>query len=123
MERRHRRNAKLRQVNNLLENESGILYHCTHVYRLLYKWGFKQKELRNGRKRLLKKGYLKIATVLLNSLHDVLLKYSLKNPSFSLMVYVERLGISKYKAHFVIITGSYEQPCFFCILVLMKASY
>lgn len=33
-----------KQVNDLIMNESGILhYHYTHVYRLLYKWGFKQK--------------------------------------------------------------------------------
>ena len=51
MESGHRRNAKHKHVNNLLENESGIHYHCTHVYRLLYKWGFKQKVLRKGRKR------------------------------------------------------------------------
>ena len=33
-----------KQVNDLIMNESGILhYHYTHVYRLLYKWCFKQK--------------------------------------------------------------------------------
>ena len=32
-----------KQVNDLIINESGIHYHYTHVYRLLYKWGFKQK--------------------------------------------------------------------------------
>ena len=32
-----------KQVNDLIVNESGIHYHYTHVYRLLYKWGFKQK--------------------------------------------------------------------------------
>ena len=31
-----------KQVNDLIVNESGIHYHYTHVYRLLYKWGFKQ---------------------------------------------------------------------------------
>ena len=31
------------QVNDLIVHESGIHYHYTHVYRLLYKWGFKQK--------------------------------------------------------------------------------
>ena len=32
-----------KQVNKLIVRESGIRYHYTHVYRLLYKWGFKQK--------------------------------------------------------------------------------
>lgn len=32
-----------RQANDLIVNESGIHYHYTHVYRLLHKWGFKQK--------------------------------------------------------------------------------
>ena len=32
-----------KQVNELIVRESGIRYHYTHVYRLLYKWGFKQK--------------------------------------------------------------------------------
>ena len=32
-----------KQVNDLIINESGIHYHYTHVNRLLYKWGFKQK--------------------------------------------------------------------------------
>lgn len=30
-------------VNDLIVKESGIHHHCTHVYRLLHKWGFKQK--------------------------------------------------------------------------------
>jgi putative transposase len=32
-----------RQANDLIVNESGIHYHYTHVYRLLHRWGFKQK--------------------------------------------------------------------------------
>ena len=32
-----------RQANDLIVNESGIQYHYTHVYRLLYRWSFKQK--------------------------------------------------------------------------------
>jgi len=31
------------QVNDLIARESGIRYHYTHVYRLLHRWGFKQK--------------------------------------------------------------------------------
>jgi putative transposase len=31
------------QVNDIIVRESGIQYHYTHVYRLLHKWGFKQK--------------------------------------------------------------------------------
>ncbi len=38
-----------KQVNDLIINESGIHYHYTHVYRLLYKWGFKQKVPRRVR--------------------------------------------------------------------------
>ena len=30
-------------VNDIIVQESGIKYHYTHVYRLLHKWGFKQK--------------------------------------------------------------------------------
>ena len=32
-----------KQVNELIVREPGIHYHYTHVYRLLHKWGFKQK--------------------------------------------------------------------------------
>lgn len=32
-----------RQANDLIVNESGIHYHYPHVYRLLHRWGFKQK--------------------------------------------------------------------------------
>lgn len=32
-----------RQANDLIVNESEIHYHYTHVYRLLHRWGFKQK--------------------------------------------------------------------------------
>jgi transposase len=32
-----------KQVNDIIVMESGIQYHYTHVYRLLHKWGFKQK--------------------------------------------------------------------------------
>lgn len=32
-----------KQVNELIVKESGIHHHYTHVYRLLHKWGFKQK--------------------------------------------------------------------------------
>ena len=32
-----------KQVNYLNVRESGIQYHYHHIYRLLHKWGFKQK--------------------------------------------------------------------------------
>ena len=32
-----------KQVNELIVKTSGIKYHYTHIYRLLRKWGFKQK--------------------------------------------------------------------------------
>jgi putative transposase len=32
-----------KQVIDMIIEESGIQYHYTHVYRLLHKWGFKQK--------------------------------------------------------------------------------
>lgn len=32
-----------KQVNELIVRESGIHHHYTHVYRLLHRWGFKQK--------------------------------------------------------------------------------
>jgi transposase len=32
-----------RQVNEFIVRESGIHHHYTHVYRLLHRWGFKQK--------------------------------------------------------------------------------
>src|SRR6188472_1591939 len=41
--RESRQGWTTKQVNDLIVNESGIHYHYTHVYRLLYKWGFKQK--------------------------------------------------------------------------------
>ena len=41
--RESRQGWTTKQVNDLIVNESGIHYHYTHVYRLLYKCGFKQK--------------------------------------------------------------------------------
>ena len=32
-----------KQVENLIVRKTGIKYHYTHVYRLMHKWGFKQK--------------------------------------------------------------------------------
>jgi putative transposase len=32
-----------KQIEGLIIQESGIKYHYTHVYRILRKWGFKQK--------------------------------------------------------------------------------
>ena len=32
-----------KQVEELIVKESGIKYHYTHIYRILRKWGFKQK--------------------------------------------------------------------------------
>jgi transposase len=32
-----------KQVNDIILQEGGIKYHCIHIYRLLHKWGFKQK--------------------------------------------------------------------------------
>jgi transposase len=36
-----------KQVEELIIQESGIRYHYTHIYRILRKWGFKQKVQRN----------------------------------------------------------------------------
>jgi transposase len=35
------------QVEKLIIRKSGIKYHYTHIYRILRKWGFKQKVPRN----------------------------------------------------------------------------
>ena len=32
-----------KQVDDLIARKSGIKYHYTHIYRILRKWGFKQK--------------------------------------------------------------------------------
>jgi len=32
-----------KQVEDLIVKKSGIRYHYTHIYRLMHKWGFKQK--------------------------------------------------------------------------------
>jgi transposase len=32
-----------KQVEELIIKKSGIKYHCTHIYRILRKWGFKRK--------------------------------------------------------------------------------
>ena len=32
-----------KQVDELIVRKSGIRYHYTHIYRILRKWGFKQK--------------------------------------------------------------------------------
>ena len=34
-----------KQVNDIIVQEGGIKYHYVHIYRLLHKWGFKQKVL------------------------------------------------------------------------------
>ena len=37
-----------KQVEELIVKKSGIKYHYTHIYRILRKWGFKQKVPRKG---------------------------------------------------------------------------
>lgn len=32
-----------KQVRDIIFREGGVKYHYTHVYRILHKWGFKQK--------------------------------------------------------------------------------
>jgi putative transposase len=32
-----------KQVRDIIFREGGVRYHYTHIYRILYKWGFKQK--------------------------------------------------------------------------------
>lgn len=32
-----------KQVRDIIFREGGVRYHCTHIYRILHKWGFKQK--------------------------------------------------------------------------------
>ncbi|HEY6536215.1 MAG TPA: helix-turn-helix domain-containing protein [Candidatus Nitrosocosmicus sp.] len=32
-----------KQVEELIVKKSGIKYHYTHIYRILHKWGFRQK--------------------------------------------------------------------------------
>lgn len=32
-----------KQVNEIIVQEGGVKYHSTHIYRLLHKWGLKQK--------------------------------------------------------------------------------
>ena len=32
-----------KQVRDIIFREGGIRYHYTHIYRILHKWGFKQK--------------------------------------------------------------------------------
>jgi transposase len=32
-----------KQVSDIIFREGGVRYHYTHVYRILHKWGFKQK--------------------------------------------------------------------------------
>ena len=32
-----------KQVSDIICREGGVRYHYTHVYRILHKWGFKQK--------------------------------------------------------------------------------
>lgn len=32
-----------KQVRDIIFREGGVRYHYTHVYRILHKWGFKQK--------------------------------------------------------------------------------
>ena len=32
-----------KQVRDIIFKEGGVRYHSTHIYRILHKWGFKQK--------------------------------------------------------------------------------
>ena len=37
-----------KQAEELIVKKNGIKYHYTHIYRILRKWGFKQKIPRKG---------------------------------------------------------------------------
>ena len=63
-----------KQIEGLIIQESGIKYHYTHIYRIVRKWGFKQKVPRKdtcehrfkGRKKRVQK---KASEILVDTRH------------------------------------------------------
>ena len=108
-----------RQANDLIVNESGIIhYHYTHVYRLLHRWGFKQKVPRKVGtcKHCLKwrkRGIQKRAKVVLDNLPKGFTAISLDESFFFFDSLVRKVWIFKNTRPVVRITGSHQQSCLF----------
>jgi hypothetical protein len=112
-------------VEELIIKKSGIRYHHVHIYRIIRKWGFKQKEVprkvlhvntaskeekHNFKKRLPR--YLWISSSYRETGFAVV---SLDESFFSFMILSNKTGfwIEENKRPIVRITGSHKYSCIF----------
>src|ERR1044071_3975240 len=104
------------QVNDLIVHESGIHYHYTHVYRLLYKWGFKQKVPRkvhvNTASKEEKIQFKKRAKMVLDNLPKEFTAVSIEE-SFFFDSIVRKVWIFQNTRPVVRITGSHQHSSLF----------
>ena len=102
-----------------IANESGrIHYHYTHVYRLLHRWGFKQKvstqKVNVNTASNEKKEEFKKSKVVLDNLPKGFTAISLDESFFFFLnSLVRKVWIFKNTRPVVRITGSHQQSCLF----------
>jgi hypothetical protein len=107
----------IKQVNDIIVQEGGIKYHYVHIYRLLHKWGFKQKVPRKihvitaskNEKDAFKKEHRKM----LDNLPKGFTTVSLDESFFFFDSFVRKMWIQENARPVVTVTGSHRHFCMF----------
>ena len=115
-----------KQVEELIIKKSGIKYHYTHIYRILHKWGFKQKVPRKvtckycifGRERCFQKKTEQIFMDIQQKQQkqqkqDGFTIVSTDESFFFYDYLVRRVWIKQDKRPVVRVTGSHQHSCIF----------
>ena len=115
-----------KQVDELIIKKSGIKYHYTHIYRILRKWGFKQKvprkvhvntasleEKENFKKRSPKYLWISSSASSKNEKKKGFTIVSLDESFFFYDSLVRRVWIEEDKRPIVRVTGSHQRSCVF----------
>ena len=113
-----------KQVEALIINKSGIKYHYIHIYRILRKWGFKQKVPRKvhvntaslDEKDDFKKRQNRYLWINSNSKDEEKKGFTIVSVDESFFFYdslVKRVWIEEDKRPIVRVTGSHQHSCIF----------
>ena len=116
-----------KQAEELIVKKSGIKYHYTHIYRILRKWGFKQKVPRKVHVKHCifrgKRGIQKKVTEILVDKHiqeqeqeQDAVEFTVVSLDESFFFYdflVRRVWIVQDKRPIVRVTGSHQRSCVF----------
>ena len=117
-----------KQVEELIIKKSGIKYHYTHIYRILRKWGFKQKVPRkvhvNTASLERKRGFQKkTEQILVDNQQQQQQQQQQQDDRFTIVstdesfffydCLVRRVWVDKKKRPIIRVTGSHQHSCIF----------